>query len=423
MTRRTPLTPSERAALLSTMSPQARALAQAQLRSQLSRRSALRGAGALGLGAFLAACGTSGTSGTASAPQDKPSTEGEDVSDSEKKLAWANWTLYLDYDDESKSYPTLDAFMEKTGIEVDYSEDIDGNDTYYGKVQGQLANGEDIGQDIVTLTDWMAGRMISRGYTQELDRSNIPNAKNLLPSLQDVGFDPGRKHSLTWQSGFAGIAWNKAQVPGGLRTVSDLWAPELKGRVEVLDEWRDTMGLIMSEQGVDISSDWGSAEFEKAIEVLDEQISSGQIRQVKGNSYKEDLISGDALAVIGWSGDITQINFENDGQWEFAIPEGGGALWSDNLMVPIGARHKANAEKLMDYYYDPLVAAEVAAYVNYICPVSGAREAMLEIDPELADDPSIFPDEERLAKVKVIKNIEPQAETEYNDLFQTTIGN
>ncbi len=420
MTRRTPLTPAERAALLSTMSPQAKALAQAQLRSQLSRRSALRGAGALGLGAFLAACGTSGTPAES---EERPSATGQDESDSEKKLAWANWTLYLDYDEETQSYPTLDAFMEDTGIQVDYSEDIDGNDTYYGKIQGQLANGQDIGQDIVTLTDWMAGRMISRGYTQELDKGNIPNAENLLRSLKDVDFDPGRKHSLTWQSGFAGIAWNKQEVPGGLKTVSDLWAPELKGRVEVLDEWRDTLGLIMSEQGVDISGDWGSEEFGNAIEVLEEQIASGQIRQVKGNSYKEDLISGDALAVIGWSGDITQINFENDGRWEFAIPEGGGTLWSDNLMVPIGARHKANAEQLMNYYYDPAVAAEVAAYVNYICPVEGAQAAMEEIDPELAADTSIFPDAETLAKVKVIKAIEPQAETEYNNLFQTTIGN
>ncbi len=236
------------------------------------------------------------------------------MSDTEKTVAWANWTLYLDYDDTTRTYPTLDAFIEQTGIDATYSEDIDGNDTYYGKVQGQLANGQDIGQDIVTLTDWMAARMIRLGYTQELDLANIPNSTNLLPSLKDVDFDPGRKHSLTWQSGFGGIAWNKEAVPGGLRTVSDLWKPELKGRVEVLDEWRDTIGLIMIEQGVDIGSDWGADEFGAAIAVLEEQINNGQIRQVKGNSYKEDLISGDALAVIGWSGDITQINFESDDQ-------------------------------------------------------------------------------------------------------------
>ena len=407
------------------MSPEARALVRLQraaLRNEVSRRSALRGAGMLGLGAFLAACGTSGTPGGTSSSRESIAAA-EDVSDTEKEVAWANWTLYLDYDDETQSYPTLDAFTAETGIEATYSEDIDGNDTYYGKIQGQLANGDDIGQDIVTLTDWMAARMISMGYTQELDMANIPNAKNILAPLKDVDFDPGRKHSLTWQSGFAGVAWSKAAVPGGLKSVSDLWRPELKGRVEVLDEWRDTVGLIMSEQGVDLSGDWGQEEFGKALEVLEEQIGSGQIRQVKGNSYKEDLISGDALAVIGWSGDITQINFENDDQWEFAIPEGGGTLWSDNVMVPIGARHKKNAETLINYYYDPEVAAEVAAYVNYICPVEGAQEAMMAIDPELAEDTSIFPDEETLAQVSVVRSTTADEETDFGGQFQTTIGN
>lgn len=336
---------------------------------------------------------------------------------------WANWTLYLDYDEETGGYPTLEAFTEATGIQANYSEDIDGNDTYYGKIQGQLANGQDIGQDVIVFTDWMADRCIRMGYAQELDAANIPNKANILASLADPDFDPGRKFSLTWQSGFAGIAWNKAAFPEGLRTVSDLWRPELKGRVEVLDEMRDTVGLIMMEQGVDLTGSWGSSEFGAALDVLREQIDSGQIRQVKGNSYKEDLISGDAMAVIGWSGDITQINFENDDQWEFAIPEAGGTLWSDNMLVPIGSTHRANAEKLMDYYYDPAVAAEVAAYVNYICPVQGAQEEMEAIDPELAADTSIFPDDETLATVQVFRSLEPDEETEFSGEFQSVIGN
>lgn len=422
------LDPASRAARLAAAPPEVRALAALQARtrasSQISRRTALQGAGLLGLGAFLAACGTSGTAGPAGGSPGSASLEPpEDRSDQDKTLAWANWTLYLDLAEDGTTYPTLEAFQEQTGIKVSYSEDIDGNDTYFGKIQGQLANGDDIGQDIVVFTDWMAGRMISLGYTQELDRSRIPNAENILASLADVDFDPGRKHSLTWQSGFGGIAWNKAQVPGGLRSVEDLWRPELKGRVEVLDEWRDTIGLIMSSQGVDISGDWGADEFGAAIGVLEEQIASGQIRQVKGNSYKEDLISGDAIAVIGWSGDITQINFENGDQWEFAIPEAGGTLWSDNMLVPIGSPHKKNAETLMDYYYDPAVAAEVAAYVNYICPVQGAQEAMLEIDPELAEDTSIFPDEKTLSTVKVVRSLSADEETEFGGLFQTAIGN
>lgn len=396
--------------------PMIRALVQAQA-AAVSRRSVLAGgAGLAGAGMLLAACGTGGSgepSATNGGVQDRSATD--------KVVNWANWTLYLDYDGES--YPTLERFSEETGIEASYAEDIDDNDAYFGKIQGQLANGQDIGQDIVTLTDWMAARMIRLGYTQELDKANIPNATNLLPSLQDVSFDPGRAHSLTWQSGFGGIAWSKSAVPNGMRTVSDLWAPELAGRIEVLSEMRDTVGLIMLDQGVDVAGDWGDDEFFAALEVLEQQISSGQIRQVKGNSYAEDLVSGDALAVIGWSGDITVLNFENGDNWEFALPDAGGTLWSDNLMIPIGSPHKANAESLMNYYYDPVVAAEVAAYVNYICPVAGAREAMAEFDPSLVENPLIFPDDEMLARSHVFRALSADEETRYNEEFQAVIGN
>jgi spermidine/putrescine transport system substrate-binding protein len=401
--------------------PHLRRLIAAQ--KQMSRRNVLMGAGGLTLAGLLAACGTGGTGSSTNTGAAGGLTAAEDLSDQEKVVNWANWTLYLDYDDSTQTYPSLEAFSEQTGIEANYSEDIDGNDTYFGKIQAQLAAGQDIGQDVITLTDWMAARLIRLGYTQELDHANIPNAANLLENLKNVDFDPGRKNSLTWQSGYAGIAWNKEAVPGGLRTVSDLWKPELKGRVEVLDEMRDTMGLLMLENGVDISGDWGANEFDAALEVLQKQIGSGQIRQVKGNSYKEDLISGDALAVICWSGDITQLNFEQGDKWEFALPDAGGTLWSDNLMVPIGSPHKKNAEALMDYYYDPENAAVAAAYVNYICPVQGAKEAMEKIDPELVDNPLIFPTEEDLAKVSVFRSLEADEETDFGSRFQQAIGN
>ena len=195
------------------LSPEAQAvLSLHRATGRLSRRSLLRGAGALGAGALLAACGTAGTptnAGGGAAAGPAPAT---DVSDTEKKVDWANWTLYLDYDSTTKKYPTLEKFIATTGIAATYSEDIDGNDTYYGKISGQLANGQDIGKDIVVFTDWMAARMVRMGYTQELDRTRIPNAKNLLPSLQNVDYDPGRNRTLTWQSGFGGLAWNKAAV-------------------------------------------------------------------------------------------------------------------------------------------------------------------------------------------------------------------
>jgi spermidine/putrescine transport system substrate-binding protein len=406
------------------LSPEAAAI----VRAQLSRRQLVAGAGlgALGLGT-LAACGTSGTptssgGGTGAAGAGKP-TAAADQSATDKSVNWANWTLYLDYDDKTKKYPTLEAFQKQTGIKATYAEDIDDNDSYYGKVSGQLKNGQDIGKDIIVFTDWMAARVIRQGYVQKFDDAAIPNKKNITSAYATTDYDPTRSYSLTWQGGFSGLAWNKDKVPGGLKTVDDLWKPELKGRVEVLTEMRDTMGLIMGSQGVDVSGNWGDSQFMAAIDVLQKHFSSGQIRQAKGNSYKEDLISGDALAVIGWSGDITQINFSNNDKWDFLLPESGGLLWADNLLIPIGSPHKKNAETLINYYYDPKVAAQVANYVNYICPVQGAQAEMEKLNPSLAKNPFIFPDATFLSKAKKFRTLTAAEETKYNAAFQKVLGN
>jgi spermidine/putrescine transport system substrate-binding protein len=410
------------------LSPEAAAVVRA-LGAGPSRRSVLGGAGAVGLGALLAACGTKGaTSSTggggaagASASATGPAAAA-DRSATDKVVNWANWTLYLDKSDDGKHYPTLEAFSKQTGIKATYAEDIEDNDTYYGKIQAQLKQGQDIGKDVIVLTDWMAGRLVRQGYAQKFDDAAIPNKKNILTALQDVSFDPGRQFSLTWQSGYAGIAYNKQKVKTPVRTIDDLWRPDLKGRVEVLSEWRDTLGLIMRSQGTDIDKPFTQDQFDKALQVLETQLQNGQIRQVKGNSYKEDLISGDALAVIGWSGDIFQLNSENGDKWEFVLPESGGTLWSDNMMIPIGSPHKANAEKLINYYYDPKVAAEVAAYVNYICPVQGAQAEMEKIDKDLAKSPLIFPTDADLAKVQVFTKLPPAEETKYTKAFQNALG-
>jgi spermidine/putrescine transport system substrate-binding protein len=405
------------------LSPEAAAIVRAQLGAgrSISRRSLFGGAGAVSLGALLAACGTGSSSGSSAAPS--PAT---DISTTDPVVNWANWTLYLDYDSKTKTYPTLERFQKINRIKATYDEAIDDNNTYYGKIQAQLKNGQDIGKDVIVFTDWMAARVIRQGYVQKLDKAKIPNSKNLLPSLQNPDFDPGRNYSLTWQSGYSGLAWNKEfvrkHVPGGIQNVSDLWKPELKGRVEVLTEFRDTLGMIMLEQGVDITGPFTSDQFGKALEVLQKQLGSGQIRQVKGNSYKEDLISGDAMAVMAWSGDITQLNFENKNQWEFALPQSGGTLWSDNLLIPIGSPHKENAEILMNYYYDPTVAAQVAAYVNYICPVVGAQQAMEKIDSSLVSNKYIFPTKEDLKHAHIFRSLAPAEETQFNSAFQKVLG-
>ena len=285
-----------------------------------------------------------------------------------------------------------------------------------------MANGQNIGYDLVTPTDWLAAEWIRKGYVGTIDEVTVPNKVNILPALEEVSFDPGREYSLTWQSGFGGLAWNKERIPNGLTSVNDLWAPELKGKVVVLSEMRDTIGLIMLSQGVDISETFTDEQFMAALDVLQQQVDSGQVKQVKGNSYKEDLINEQAWAAIGWSGDIFQINAEEGDKWEFALPDTGGTLWSDNLMVPITASNPTGAHALMDFYYRPEVAAEVAAYVNYVCPVQGAQEEMQKIDPELAKSESISPTEEILDKSYVFRPLTPEEQVQYTDAFGRVIA-
>jgi spermidine/putrescine transport system substrate-binding protein len=381
--------------------------------AKFSRRSVLQGVGIGAATLALAACAPGGPAGKPSAASDKSSTD--------KTLRWDNWAAYIDEDDSGKRHPTLDAFQKQTGIAVKYDVAVDDNNTYYGKVKDQLALGQDIGADVVCLTDWMVSRMINLGYVQQFDLSKIPNAKNLTPDLQNPDFDPGRKKSLPWQGGFAGICWNKEKVPGGLRSVNDLWDKSLKGRVGVLSEMRDTIGLIMLQQGVDISKKWGDDQFNAAIDEFKKQVDDGQIRNIKGNAYLEDLKSEDTLAAICWSGDITVINAEAGDKWEFAIPSAGGTLWNDNFIIPIGSPKKSAAEKLINYYYQPEVAAEVAAWVNYITPVVGAKEAMINIDPALAENQLIFPNEATLAKARIFRTLSSAEESKYNAAFQAVL--
>ncbi len=402
--------------------PGVRALVRSAQASALSRR-ALLSAGALGAGvAGLSACAPPKPPAGGVAALKLP----KDVSSTDRIVNWANWTAYLDYDENTKTYPTLEAFIKQTGIKATYSEDIEDNDSYVSKVKPQLEAGQDIGQDIITLTDWMANRMIRDRLIQPLELIYMPNAANLLPPLKEVSFDPGRNYSLTWQSGFAGIGYDRARVGKDLKTLDDLFTPELKGKVVVLSEMRDTLGLIMQWQGVDIAGSWGKPEFDKALEKFDQLVSDNYIRRIKGNSYLNDLKSGNALAGIVWSGDLFILRSETENNnWQFTLPESGGTLWSDNMMVPITSTHRRNAETLMNYYYQPEVAAQVAAYVNYICPVVGAQQVLAKTDPELAQSPFIFPSADYITQHKVqgFRALTAQEDADYSAAWAKVVGN
>lgn len=396
--------------------PETIAAIAGQIRTSVSRRRLLQAAGIGGAAMVVAACGTgSEESGEAASATD--------LSDTEMIANWSNWPLYLDVDEESGEYPSLVAFEEATGIDVTYTEDVNDNNEFFAKVRTQLEQGQDIGRDLVVLTDWMAALWIQSGYAQKLDKALIPNSVNLIPRLADVNFDKPRDFSLPWQSGFGGLGYNipalqEATGKSTMTSMDELFDPALKGRVTLLSEMRDTMGCILAWKGYD-PSNFTEAEFEEAIAELTKQVDSGQVRQVTGNDYIAAMESGDVIAVIGWSGDIFALGDE----FNFTLPESGGMLWTDNMLIPALAQHKKNAEKIMNNYYDPVVAAQVAAYVNYICPVLGAQAEMEKIDPELASSEFIFPTDAMLNETYVFMELTQEQNEAYERLFQKAIGN
>ena len=367
----------------------------------LSRRTVLAGVGGAGAALALASCSSGGTD----------------------QLRWANWPEYLDLSEDGTSFPTLTAFMEQSGIDVKYSEVINDNDEFNAPLQPKLQASKDIGYDIVTLTDWMAARWARLGYLQDLDAAVLPNKVNILDSLLNPSFDPGRKKTLTYQGVMGGFGWNKEKIPGGIKSLDQLFAPANKGKVEVISEMRDTMGIILQYQGVDITKPFTEDKFMNAIDFMKGKIADGFIRQVKGNDYVQDLENGDAVAVIGWSGDIFQKALEYDGKFEFAIPESGGTISGDNFMIPVTSTKATEASKLMNYYYDPVVAATAAVYINYVTPVKGAQEAMESIDPVLAKSEFIFPTASTLSRLSIFRDLTAAEETSFQTAFQEASGN
>ena len=387
--------------------PIIRELVQHARASQISRRALLGGAMGGAAALALAAC----------APGEQALVAAEDISATDPTVNWANWPLYLDEDDDG-NYPTLAAFTAASGIAANYFVDVDDNNSYFAKVKDQLALGQDIGADTVCLTEWMVSRWIRRGWTQKFNLDNIPNHGNVVAELLNPDFDPGRQSSLPWQGGFAGLVYNTDLVKTPVLSVADLWRDDLKGRVVVLSEMRDTVGVVMLSQGVDITK-FTAAEFDAALAEIDMRVADGYIRNIKGNSYSEDLVSEDALAGIVWSGDITVLNLEAGYEkWKFVLPDSGATFWNDTFMIPIGSPRKTNAEKLINWYYDPAIAAQVAAWVNYVTPVQGAYEEAIKIDPALAENQFIFPNDETLKKVHIFRSLTDAEENEFQAAFQ-----
>jgi len=383
----------------------------------LSRRGFLRSAGVSALavsgGGLLAACGTSGTTQTAD------TCDSTDLSGTDKTLNFSNWPLYID--EKGKRLPTLEDFESESGISVTYNTDVNDNNQFFAKVRNQLGACEPTGRDIFVLTDWMAARVIDLGWTQEFDKANMPNVQaNLVESLRNPSWDEGRTHSVPWQSGLTGIAYNE-KFTGPVASFEELVTrADLKGKVTMLTEMGDTMGFMLKLVGAD-PGDFSADEWSSALARLEEIVASGQVRQFTGNDYTRGLGNGDIVACEAWSGDVIALQYDQP-EIKFVKPTEGLSLWSDNMMIPNKADHKANAEALMNYYYEPEIAARLAAWVNYICPVQGAEEAMATIDESLVGNPLIFPSADDLAETFSFKSVDSKTREQYDKEFNQVIG-
>jgi spermidine/putrescine transport system substrate-binding protein len=372
-------------------------------RNELLRRGAAGGA-LLAFPSILAACGGGDGGG------------GDDGGELKTVLNFSNWPLYIDVDKPT----TLQKFTQQTNIKVNYFEDINDNAEYFAKVQGPLSQGNSIGRDIFVFTDnsRFPGLLVGQGWVEELDKELIPNIANLVDAQASPPFDPDRTYSLPWQSGMTGIAWNE-DVTGPVTSVQQLLEdPKLKGKVTMLQEMADSVGLVMLQNGDDPGAVTDDT-FNSAIDTVQAAVDSGQIRRFTGNDYTQQLTNGDLAAAVAWSGDVVQLLADNP-KLKWAIPESGGMIWTDNMLIPTGGS-VPTASTYMNFVYDPVIAAQIAAYVNYVTPVKGAREELAKSDPETAGNTLIFPDDDTLSQVKQFDS-EALDNEEYITLWQGVLG-
>jgi len=386
--------------------------------SQLTRKQFLGRAAAGGafltVPGLLSACGTS----VNNAPK---STGTEHVRTTlAKQLNFDNWPLYIDVGSHH-DHPSLQQFAKQTGVKVNYAENINDNESFFGKIQGPLSRGEGIGADLIVMTDSSGypQKLIKLGWLEKLYKPAIPNIKNLVPSQQHPDWDPNREYSLPWQSGMTGIGYDPEKVGYELTSVEKLLSdPKLKGKVTLLTEFSDTVGLVMLANGDDPAHVTG-ATFKRAMSTIQKAVNSGQIRQFTGNDYAPLLANGSILACFAWSGDMVQLQADHPGlRWN--LPESGGMIWTDNMLIPLKG-DVFTASTYMNYYYDPKIAAEVEAYVNYICPVNGAAAVLEKSEPEVAHNPLIFPTQQMYAKAHQFDPAAVNNES-YKQQFQHVIG-
>ena len=354
-------------------------------RQELLRRGAAGGA-LLAFPSILAACGGGG---------------GESSGELNDVLNFSNWPYYIDTPQSLKDAgidkpTTLKQFTEKTGIKVNYYEDINSNPEYFATVQGRLGQGDGIGRDIIVSTDndRFLGDYLKNDWVQKLDKDLIPNISNLIDAQASPPFDPDREYTLPYFSGMDGIAWNE-DLTGPVTSVTQLLEdPKLKGKVGVWNSMGDTLGLVMLENGDDPAKVTDES-FDRAIAVVQKAKDAGQIRRFYGNDYAQPLSKGDLAASMAWSGDIFLLARPNV---KWGIPDKGGIIWTDNMLIPLDGS-VPTASTFMNFVYDPTIAAQLALGAGYISSVKGAKDEATKLNPEVAGNTLAFPTDEILSQM------------------------
>jgi len=413
-----------------------RAIARAfQPDARMSRRSFLHRTGrgaviagsALTLPSILAACGINPASSGAGASAG--------ASDASGSLEWANWPLYIDIDEEDGSYPSIVAFTDQTGIEVNYTEAIQDNAEFLGTILPDLQAGNPTGWDLISPGGWVIERLGRLGFLEELDHSQLPNwTANAADHARDLWYDPENRYSTWWQGGITGLAYDPELTGREITTFDDLLDPEFAGRVGMFSEMRDTMSLTLLSLGIDPEE----ATVDQAAQARDkllEPAQAGQFRNFYGNEYYDELANGNLALTIAWSGDVSQMKLYDNSDVEFVVPDSGGMLWIDNMAIPNGAAHPLDAHMMMDFWFDLENAVPLTEYVGYFSPVSGVTERVLEDadtaeaegDTEWAEALRVIsatanPTDEVLANVHNYRKLTEEEESQWNDYFNEVVA-
>jgi len=397
---------------------------------RISRRDALRGAGLLGAGAFLAACGVEGTSN-----DEAPQASGFWASQTQAgQLDFANWPLYMDVAkvNGKNVHPSLLAFTKETGIKINYKEAIEDNDSFLGKINPSLQAGQDPGWDLIVITDGGSiEKLIRQNFLTELDHSKLPNfAKNAGPAVRNPSYDPGNKYTLAWQSGLVGLAYNPKLTKREITSFEDLFDPAFEGKITVFGDDTDFPTMALIAVGVDpaqsTEEDWKkAAEWMKKLKP--------QLREFVDNSGMADVLSsGNAWISQAYSGDIYQLNIGGSPDIKFVIPKEGATYWTDNMAIPKNAKHPLDAITYMDYVYRPEVAAQLVEGIAYITPVPAAKEQLQakaakasgedrQTLEDLVQSPLIFPSEADTAKLKRYRALSVEEEQVWDGIFQPLV--